>query len=273
MPAPKKGPRLGGGPAHERLILSNLATALFEHDRITTTEAKAKRLRPLAERLVTFAKRGDLHNRRKVLAIVRDKGVVHRLFTEIAPDVADRQGGYTRITKIAPRKGDNAPMAVIELVREPVAKKAVVTQAEGATRRAAKDEAKAAAPAETVEVNETASEDATEAAMVSAGADDVAQTDDAAGAGADETAEERDFGPDSHPATEDGAAPEGFDVKGNADSMKYHVPGSRWYDNTTAEVWFRSAEAAEAAGFEPAGGAAAQGADAGVELGQADDDS
>ena len=139
MPAPKKGPRLGGGPAHERLILSNLATALFEHDRITTTEAKAKRLRPLAERLVTFAKRGDLHNRRRVLATVRDKGVVHRLFTEIAPDMADREGGYTRITKIAPRKGDNAPMAVIELVREPVAKKAVVTQAEGATKRAAKD--------------------------------------------------------------------------------------------------------------------------------------
>jgi large subunit ribosomal protein L17 len=144
MPAPKKGPRLGGGPAHERLILSNLATALFEHDRITTTEAKAKRLRPLAERLVTFAKRGDLHNRRKVMAIIRDKGVVHRLFTEIAPDVADREGGYTRITKIAPRKGDNAPMAVIELVREPVAKKAVVRQAEGATKRAAKDDAPAA---------------------------------------------------------------------------------------------------------------------------------
>ena len=142
MPAPKKGPRLGGGPAHERLILSNLATALFENDRITTTEAKAKRLRPLAERLVTFAKRGDLHNRRKVLAIVRDKGAVHRLFTEIAPDMAEREGGYTRITKIAPRKGDNAPMAVIELVREPVAKKAVVTQAEGATKRAAKDKAK-----------------------------------------------------------------------------------------------------------------------------------
>ena len=139
MPAPKKGPRLGGGPAHERLILSNLATALFEHDRITTTEAKAKRLRPLAERLITFAKRGDLHNRRRVLATVRDKGVVHRLFTEIAPDMAEREGGYTRITKIAPRKGDNAPMAVIELVREPVAKKAVVTQAEGATRRSAKD--------------------------------------------------------------------------------------------------------------------------------------
>ena len=153
MPAPTKGPRLGGGPAHERLILSNLATALFEHDRITTTEAKAKRLRPLAERLITFAKRGDLHNRRKVMATVRDKGVVHRLFTEIAPDMAERDGGYTRITKIAPRKGDNAPMAVIELVREPVAKKAVVTQAEGATKRAATDRGAAeAAPVSDAEL-------------------------------------------------------------------------------------------------------------------------
>jgi large subunit ribosomal protein L17 len=133
MPTPTKGPRLGGGPAHERLILANLATSLFEHDQITTTEAKAKRLRPLAERLVTFAKRGDLHARRRVLTVIRDKGVVHRLFTEIAPDVAQRPGGYTRITKIGNRKGDNAPMAVIELVREPLsAKKAAVAEAEGA---------------------------------------------------------------------------------------------------------------------------------------------
>ena len=138
MPTPTKGPRLGGGPAHERLILANLAQALFENDRITTTQAKAKRVRPLAERLVTFAKRGDLHARRRVLAVISDKGVVHRLFTEIAPDVADRQGGYTRITKIAPRKGDNAPMAVIELVREPMsAKQATVREAEAATRRTA----------------------------------------------------------------------------------------------------------------------------------------
>ena len=138
MPTPTKGPRLGGGPAHERLILANLAQALFEHDRITTTQAKAKRLRPLAERLVTFAKRGDLHARRRVLAVIRDKGVVHRLFTEIAPDVAERQGGYTRITKVAPRKGDNAPMAVIELVREPLSpRQATVREAESATRRAA----------------------------------------------------------------------------------------------------------------------------------------
>jgi large subunit ribosomal protein L17 len=140
MPTPTKGPRLGGGPAHERLILANLATSLFEHDQITTTEAKAKRLRPLAERLVTFAKRGDLHARRRVLTVVRDKGVVHRLFTEIAPDMAQRQGGYTRITKIGNRKGDNAPMAVIELVRESLSpKKAAVAEAEAATKRSAKD--------------------------------------------------------------------------------------------------------------------------------------
>ena len=149
MPSPTKGPRLGGGPAHERLMLANLATALFEHDRITTTEAKAKRLRPLAERLVTFAKRGDLHSRRRVLTVVRDKGVVHRLFAEIAPDMEQRQGGYTRITKIGPRKGDNAPMAVIELVREPLSpKKATVKEAESATKRAAaQEEAKQAAAA------------------------------------------------------------------------------------------------------------------------------
>jgi large subunit ribosomal protein L17 len=148
MPTPTKGPRLGGGPAHERLILANLATSLFEHDQITTTTAKAKRLRPLAERLVTFAKRGDLHARRRVLTVVRDKSVVHRLFTEIAPDMADRQGGYTRITKIGNRKGDNAPLAVIELVREPLSpKKATVAEAEAATKRSAKAKKTAKAPA------------------------------------------------------------------------------------------------------------------------------
>jgi large subunit ribosomal protein L17 len=117
MPTPTKGHRLGGSSAHERHILANLATALFQHGRITTTEAKAKRLRPVAERLITFAKRGDLHARRHVLTVVTDKGVVHQLFTEIAPDYSERDGGYTRITKIGPRKGDNAAMAVIELVR------------------------------------------------------------------------------------------------------------------------------------------------------------
>ena len=118
MPTPKKGARLGGSPAHQRLIVANLATSLFEHGRITTTEAKARVLRPVAERLITKAKKGDLHNRRLVLAKIRDKGVVHHLFEEIAPRYADRPGGYTRITKLGPRKGDNAPMAVIELVTE-----------------------------------------------------------------------------------------------------------------------------------------------------------
>ncbi len=120
MAAPTKGPRLGGGPAHESMMLRNMATSLFKHGKITTTETKAKRLRPVAERLVTFAKRGDLSARRRVLAQLTDKSVVHELFTNIAPQVADRQGGYTRITKLGFRKGDNAPMALVELVLEPV---------------------------------------------------------------------------------------------------------------------------------------------------------
>lgn len=162
MPTPTKGPRLGGGPAHERLILANLATQLFEHQRVTTTEAKAKRLRPLAERLITFAKRGDLHARRRVMTVVKDKGVVHVLFTQIAPAVAERQGGYTRITKIGARKGDNAPMAVIELVLEPLSpKQAVVKEA---TRAAAKAAPVAApvAPAPAEEPETPAEESATE---------------------------------------------------------------------------------------------------------------
>jgi large subunit ribosomal protein L17 len=118
MPTPTRGRRLGGSSAHQRHILANLATALFEHGKITTTEAKARRLRPYAERLITFAKRGDLHARREVLTVVTDRGVVHTLFTEIGPRFATREGGYTRITKIGPRKGDNAPLAVIELVEE-----------------------------------------------------------------------------------------------------------------------------------------------------------
>ncbi|MCC2309653.1 50S ribosomal protein L17 [Cellulomonas chengniuliangii] len=156
MPTPTKGPRLGGGPAHERLILANLATSLFEHKRITTTETKAKRLRPVAERLITIAKRGDLASRRRVLTTVRDKSVVHALFTEIAPAMAEREGGYTRITKIGNRKGDNAPMAVIELVLEPVSpKQAVVREAEKAAKKSA-PAAEAPAAEETVE--ETATE-------------------------------------------------------------------------------------------------------------------
>ena len=143
MPTPTKGHRLGGSPAHERHILANLATALFQHGRITTTEAKARRLRPVAERLITFAKRGDLHARRHVLTVVTDKGVVHQLFTEIAPEFSERDGGYTRITKIGPRKGDNAAMAVIELVRgEPVA-----ARPRRRARRAPAEATTAAAPA------------------------------------------------------------------------------------------------------------------------------
>ena len=162
MPTPTKGHRLGGSPAHERHILANLATALFEHGRITTTEAKARRLRPVAERLITFAKRGDLHARRQVLTVVTDKGVVHTLFAEIAPEFSERSGGYTRITKIGPRKGDNAAMAVIELVKgEPVqskprrrARRAEPKPAAAATAAAEVDEAPVDDEAD--EVDETA---------------------------------------------------------------------------------------------------------------------
>src|SRR5690242_9249251 len=154
MPKPKKGPRLGGSPAHQRLIVSNLATQLFEHGRITTTEAKARVLRPVAEKLITKAKRGDIHNRREVLKTVRDKTVVHELFTEIAPRYAERPGGYTRITKIGPRKGDNAPMAVIELVTEAYQPKG----APAAKKSTAKKSAAKKAPAEPAPVEETADE-------------------------------------------------------------------------------------------------------------------
>ncbi|GAA1188461.1 50S ribosomal protein L17 [Pseudonocardia alaniniphila] len=162
MPQPTKGPRLGGSPAHQRLILANLATALFEHGRITTTEAKARRLRPYAERLITKAKRGDLHNRREIQKVIRDKTVVHRLIADIGPFFADRDGGYTRITKTLPRKGDNAPMAVIELVQQ----KTVTDEAERA-RRVASSQRKPAtpAPAEAAPAaDETPATDKTEAA-------------------------------------------------------------------------------------------------------------
>jgi large subunit ribosomal protein L17 len=162
MPTPTKGHRLGGSPAHEKHILSNLATALFEHGRITTTEAKARRLRPVAEKLITFAKRGDLHARRQVLTMVTDKGVVHTLFAEIAPEYSERNGGYTRITKIGPRKGDNAAMAVIELVKgEPVSSKP--------RRRARRAEPQPAVAASTAAAAKATAEDA-----------DVTDTDDAA---------------------------------------------------------------------------------------------
>ena len=179
MPTPTKGARLGGGPAHERLMLANLATALFEHGKITTTEAKAKRLRPLAERLITFAKRGDLHARRRVMTVVRDKGVVHELFTEIGPRYENRPGGYTRITKVGPRKGDNAPMAVIELVEALTAKAETVREATAATKKSAakKAPAKKAAATETATAKKAAAAaEAAEAAAEEA-ADDAAEGD------------------------------------------------------------------------------------------------
>ncbi|KTR94060.1 50S ribosomal protein L17 [Microbacterium testaceum] len=181
MPKPTKGPRLGGGPAHERLLLANLAAALYTHKSIKTTETKAKRLRPLAERLITFAKRGDLHARRRVLSVIGDKEVVHTLFTEIAPLVAERDGGYTRITKVGNRKGDNAPMAVIELVLEPVTKKPSSSKAAAAPA--------AAAPAEEPVAEEVA-------------ADDAPVADEAAEAGA----ESQDEGAAAEAAAEDAVA-------------------------------------------------------------------
>ncbi|MDR2257095.1 MAG: 50S ribosomal protein L17 [Arthrobacter sp.] len=233
MPTPTKGPRLGGSPAHQRLILANLSLQLFEHGSITTTVTKAKRLRPFAERLITIAKRGDLASRRRVQSVLAsrsrtNKGVVYTLMEQIAPAMAERDGGYTRITKIGNRQGDNAPMAVIELVMEPVsAKQAVVKEAAKATETAAKvEETVVEAPAADFD---SAKAEATAAKFAGAVA-----------------------------ANADAVAPEGADIKGNADSMKYHVPGSRWYDQTVAEVWFATAEDAKAAGFAPAGGEAAQ---------------
>ncbi|MGI9196027.1 MAG: 50S ribosomal protein L17 [Candidatus Nanopelagicales bacterium] len=193
MPTPTKGARLGGGPAHERLMLANLATALFEHGRITTTEAKAKRLRPLAERLITFAKRGDLAARRRVLMVVRDKGVVHELFAEIGPRYENRHGGYTRIVKVGPRKGDNAPMAIIELV-EPLSEQ-VVAEATGATKRAAKEKAAKAVPAaKSAEAPAEAAAEASTDDVAEPVADETAEAtaevaDEAPEAAADETAE------------------------------------------------------------------------------------
>jgi large subunit ribosomal protein L17 len=232
MPTPTKGARLGGGPAHERLMLANLATALFEHGRITTTEAKAKRLRPLAERLITFAKRGDLHARRRVMTVVRDKSVVHELFAEIGPRYENRQGGYTRITKVGPRKGDNAPMAVIELVEALTAKVETVKEAEAATKRTARKPTKKSAAAEPAQVQAAADVDSSDSSDSADSADAV----------------EAPYGEGSSATQADG-----FDIKGNAQSMKYHVPGSPHYDRTDAEVWFASTDAAEKAGFEPTG--------------------
>jgi large subunit ribosomal protein L17 len=226
MPTPTKGARLGGSPAHERLMLANLATSLFEHGRITTTQAKAKKLRPYAERLITKAKVGDLHNRRMIMKLIRDKEIVHRLCTEIGPFFSDRNGGYTRILKTLPRKGDNAPMAIIELVQE----KTVTAEAEAArkTKFAADEKKKSSKPAAEAAAPETAADVVVEES---------------------ESDEEHPYGAGSHAAPEDGSEPKGFPVKGNADSMLYHTPDSEYYDRTVAEVWFKTEEDAEKAGF------------------------
>ncbi len=169
MPTPTKGRRLGGSPAHERMLVANLATALFEHGRITTTVAKARRLRPVAERLITKAKKGDLHNRRQVMQVIRDKSVVHTLFTEIGPKFANRPGGYTRITKIGPRRGDNAPMAVIELVEALTVQQEAVGEAEAATRRSVKEQEQAQTA--DLEKKDAAAEEPQEAAEATDSAD------------------------------------------------------------------------------------------------------
>jgi large subunit ribosomal protein L17 len=232
MPTPKRGYRLGGSAAHQKLIIANLATSLFEHGRITTTEAKARVLRPHAEKLITKAKKGDLHNRRQVAAVIRDKGVVHALFEEIGPRYAERPGGYTRITKIGPRKGDNAPMAVIELV----------TEEYSPTTRATQSRTTTAAPA----TETPAAAEAEETVVEVEGADIEAFEETEGGV----------TGPyeGSHvPLEDESQAPEGFPIKGNEDSKKYHEPDGQWFEQTVAEVWFATAEAAEAAGFTKAG--------------------
>ncbi|WP_458199616.1 50S ribosomal protein L17 [Blastococcus deserti] len=195
MPTPTKGPRLGGSPSHERLMLANLATSLFEHGRITTTETKAKRLRPLAEKLVTFAKRGDLHARRQVMTTIRDKDVVHTLFAEIGPRYENRPGGYTRITKVGPRKGDNAPMAVIELVEALTVGQQAVGEAERArgTTFASGAGAAAASGEVTADALEDADADAGDAVATDAESTDAESGDEAVAAdGADATGTDTD---------------------------------------------------------------------------------
>ena len=189
MPTPTKGPRLGGGPAHERLMLANLATSLFEHGRITTTETKAKRLRPLAERLITKAKRGDIHARRTVGRQITDKTVLHVLFSEIGPRFENRPGGYTRITKIGPRKGDNAPMAVIELVEALTVAQTAVGEAERArgTRSAPR---KAVAPSTAESAADLAKESSTAAAVAAEAATPVPTEGDTDASPVEETPEQ-----------------------------------------------------------------------------------
>ncbi len=227
MPQPTKGPRLGAGPAHQRLMLANLATSLFEHGSITTTEAKAKRLRPLAERLITFAKKGDLHARRQVMTVVRNKDVVHALFAEIGPRYAQRPGGYTRIVKAGPRKGDNAPMAIISLVEGLTVAQEAVGEAERArgtrfqsrrarTRAAGAGGAATAAEASTATADETAPVGADAATDTEvAEASDVDATDTVEADGAEDTAEDsaEDTAAEDETEAEDGSLAEALDAE------------------------------------------------------------
>ncbi|MCV7068063.1 50S ribosomal protein L17 [Mycolicibacterium farcinogenes] len=183
MPKPTKGPRLGGSSSHQKALLANLATSLFEHGRIKTTEPKARALRPYAEKLITHAKKGELHNRREVMKKIRDKDVVHVLFAEIGPFFADREGGYTRIIKVENRKGDNAPMAVIELVREKTvtseadrARRAAAAQAKAAEAEAPKAEEAKADEAEDTKADDAPAEVTEEAAPAEAAAEDEAKS-------------------------------------------------------------------------------------------------
>ena len=217
MPKPKKGNRLGGSASHQEKILANMASQLFEHGAITTTETKAKNLRPYAEKLITKAKDGSLAARRNAAKMIRNKDVLATLFEEIGPMFAERNGGYTRIIKLENRKGDNAPMAQISLVTESTA----AAEASRATRVAASKKANE---------EKAAKKDADHPAA------DAAETELPAGAHA--------------PLEDPNEAPEGFPIKGNANSKKYHVPGSSFYDRTIAEIWFATEEDAEAAGYE-----------------------
>src|SRR2546430_6308543 len=213
-------------------MLANLATSLFQHGKIHTTVAKARRLRPFAERLITKAKRGDLHNRRLIMRVIRDKGVVHRLITEIGPFFDDRNGGYTRIVKTLPRKGDNAPMAIIELVQQ----KTVTAEAEAARKTRFARDKKAETPATTAEVAEEATAESEVDEPRAVGSDEAVEVEDSV------SDDEHPYGPGSHAAPEDGSQPDGLPIKGNAHSMLYHVPGRAFYDRTVADVRFATAE-------------------------------
>ena len=248
MPTPTKGRRMGGSSAHQRLMLANLATALFEHGRIRTTEARAKRLRPYAERLVTIAKREDLHARRQVMRTIRDKEIVHHLFAEIAPRYAERPGGYTRIIKIGARKGDNAPMAIIELVEALTVAQEAVGEAERA--RGTRFSRRRGAAVVDTDLDDDLDED-----------DDLGVSDDDSSDADDSDVDEDEdleddeepYGPGSSGPTADGSAPEGFPIKGNANSMKFHQPEGQWFEQTEPEAWFATVGDAERAGFTEAG--------------------